>query len=696
MNNILDTVSTGKIAILCGAGISRSSGLPTVNDFYNQFFDYLFNQEDKDYIIKLIYEFDIPFEKIIESTLNITGYDRQFFDIFSHGEPNENHYILASLFAKNHINDIYTTNFDCLIEKAIQNNGISFHYSRYVKESDFVNIQRETDKKLIKLHGTTDDLNSIRITLSDLTASKLNKDRVLPIKYLFKDGDHDAIIVLGYSFSDVFDVNPVIEYLKESNKTIIVIEHSSVTRELEELANDKSKNPFNKFACFGKRLPTDTTMFLKLLHKKLTGTDYIQAPIDSATCIFDWKDCFDQWIGKLDVITKKYLSGRLWSVLRHYKNSVCCFSEAYELVLTEQEHPMYVNIADNLVSSLYQSYGNNSINGLVPQEICNDVQEIVRTKRKTFLSVKEYYNENAILKFRMGRLNENNIEDINATLKLYYSAYRLYYKSENAEGIAKVFHQLAKIYGVILHNTEMGLKIQNKNKLLCEERGYISWIARSYSAMGYICQVSPYAKYREKAKYYYSEAAKLLKTGEIDLFVSNSISYAVNCMIDCDYKSAENILENTLKYPVSKLTDAYYAAILYNLAKCRIRLNKPTIALENILEAESIYIDIIKNKYDIVQSKQEKAIILLILGNKTECFELLSQIEDDIHILSADDKGHYYFYRTLYHLVANDLEDEKWNKLAYGAFKDAELLNLYTILCKEFSIIVGIDIPMIM
>ena len=63
------------------------------------------------------------------------------------------------------------------------------------------------------------------ITLDKVKARRYSKQQIEVIQQIFLKGEHECIIILGYSCSDEYDIPPQIEDLKNSNIKIFLIEH---------------------------------------------------------------------------------------------------------------------------------------------------------------------------------------------------------------------------------------------------------------------------------------------------------------------------------------------------------------------------------------------------------------------------------------------------------------------------------------
>lgn len=92
-NYIAKSISGKNISIFCGAGISFNSGLPLATDLVKNILAAL---DIKEADASIILNSNIPFEFFIETIRNEVSVD-EILEIFSNGEPNTNHELIAEL-----------------------------------------------------------------------------------------------------------------------------------------------------------------------------------------------------------------------------------------------------------------------------------------------------------------------------------------------------------------------------------------------------------------------------------------------------------------------------------------------------------------------------------------------------------------------------------------------------------------------
>jgi NAD-dependent SIR2 family protein deacetylase len=278
----------------CGAGISKNSGLPLANELKRYILGKL-PIDDKD--IEEMMASNLPLEAFMETISDNTDISR-ILEIFENGEPNTNHILIARLAKNSYIKTIFTTNFDLLIEKALEKEGLKRgkDFEVYCNEEQFSEIDFEDieDEKIriLKIHGSIDNRDSIRTTIKAVATKTLSDKRTKVIGCLFSTGRYKKVLILGYSCSDEFDITPQIQSIKENQKEIIFVEHSKEGKEIEDIGIKEEKNPFKTFP--GKRIKCNTDGFIRNLWDSLKETigeyEFVVSQVDWKTYLNDWAE----------------------------------------------------------------------------------------------------------------------------------------------------------------------------------------------------------------------------------------------------------------------------------------------------------------------------------------------------------------------------------------------------------------------
>lgn len=285
-SGLLDLRHTS-IAFLCGAGISKNSGLPLAGELQNSILELL---PVKASGADVESAFPIPFEGFMEDIADNVNVE-PIIGIFATGWPNVNHWALALLSKVGFARLIVTTNFDLLFERAFNTIGLEFH--RSVNEQQFSTIEKNINSSsalLIKLHGSADDFDSIRTTLRTVAARTLSTERMSIIRSLFSTGPHELVLVLGYSCSDRYDISPQIESIESARKQVLLLNHSPEEDSIDPLSTLPQDNPFHRYP--GWIAYGDTSSFLMEI---VENFDLKCAPEENGDTVVNWRSTIKDW-----------------------------------------------------------------------------------------------------------------------------------------------------------------------------------------------------------------------------------------------------------------------------------------------------------------------------------------------------------------------------------------------------------------
>ena len=195
-------------ALLLGSGISFSAGIPTgwkvLSELCNRLMQLQGGLEDdaiswyeKEYGMKATY--DEVLELLAKSSSERNGLLREFFEPTSEEQeegvktPTQAHKAIAELVYKGFIKVIITTNFDRLIEHALDT--LNIQYQTLYHDSDIEGMKpiAHVDCTVIKVHGDYRDMRFKNITneLKDYSAELTSL-----LKQIFND---HGVIVSGWS-----------------------------------------------------------------------------------------------------------------------------------------------------------------------------------------------------------------------------------------------------------------------------------------------------------------------------------------------------------------------------------------------------------------------------------------------------------------------------------------------------------------
>ncbi len=372
---IENVFGTDGFALFCGAGISFNSGIPLAGQIQHEILaEVLLRQIPKhcswashplgdDHMkskkrIGKILKTKVPFEVIMEAAL-MRGCD-EILEVFNSRTPNRNHLSIASLTNHGVVKTIFTTNFDTLIEqamdKAVGESEEELKRCSYsvLHESDHVRSWSGTeasgDVVLIKLHGCISDISSLKTTISKVAERQLADSVRPPLEALLQTGPHDTVVFTGYSFSDAFDINPVIDSIDSSSKQLIWLDHAAKQCDIRSFADIRTPNVLSKFN--GWRIRCDTAEFINCL-----ATCY-NTPLTerSDEKVFGWEAFIKKWGDATSEHNNWHnymMMGFLYSRIGDHRHAIP-FLERAAWISSQAEDAEAESYIHSLISGCYQ------------------------------------------------------------------------------------------------------------------------------------------------------------------------------------------------------------------------------------------------------------------------------------------------------------------------------------------------------
>lgn len=345
ISEIGNAIKHKKLAVFCGAGISYNSGLPLAHDLLRNLLSAIdVNANDSSTLLNS----NLPFEAFIQ-TLTDESNVEDILDIFSNGEPNTNHELIAELITKGFVNTVLTTNFDLLIEKALLSKGFENgkQFEVYNTEEDFGNVKWDTQKvKIIKIHGCVSNKEEMAITLEAVASKRISQNKSELIKSFFSNKINPFVCVLGYSCSDLFDITPQIELIEKEGSEVYFIDHSNKVSlfAIEDIALRKTKNPFQNFK--GTRILINADTFIKKVWESILTTPYIYK-----SSSFSWKENTAKWLNQsieYSIGIKNHIAGRLFYDIGEYEYSVKQWEQGIAIAQKEGNQLFFYSQLGNL------------------------------------------------------------------------------------------------------------------------------------------------------------------------------------------------------------------------------------------------------------------------------------------------------------------------------------------------------------
>ena len=332
ISEVIKSIKEKDLALFCGAGISKNSGLPLANELKQCILEKLpIDKKDMGEIMNSDFPFE-AFMEVISKNIDIS----KILDMFEDGKPNTNHILIAKLAKNGYLKTIFTTNFDLFIEKALEKEGLKKDkdFEVYYDEEQFSRIDFEDieDKtiRIFKIHGSVDDRDSIRTTLEAVASKTLSDKRMNVIRFLFSIGNHKRVFILGYSCSDEFDITPQIQSIEKNQKEIIFVEHSK--EEIENIKTKDFKKPFKRF--IGRWIIIDTNKFIEKFWSSLKEIEIIEEGYKLSKSKAEWGKYVDDWAKGLEEnkgYSKYFIAALVFYRISNFKRAIEYYEKGLEI-----------------------------------------------------------------------------------------------------------------------------------------------------------------------------------------------------------------------------------------------------------------------------------------------------------------------------------------------------------------------------
>jgi tetratricopeptide (TPR) repeat protein len=220
-------ISERRVAVFCGAGVSRPSGLPVVSEVLADLFAWL---ELGPVEVAQVTAAAIPFERVMELILAELPSRKPFLDLFNVGTPSLFHHFISALHERQLIRLVATTNFDRLLEHALESSPSRGPFEVAIEPAQLCSlIEPSTENlRIAKLHGCVSRPQTIATELYMVGSALLTPARRSAIESVFASGLHSHVLVLGYSCSDVFDIGPILTSLGGGSKAVLFVSHRPI------------------------------------------------------------------------------------------------------------------------------------------------------------------------------------------------------------------------------------------------------------------------------------------------------------------------------------------------------------------------------------------------------------------------------------------------------------------------------------
>jgi len=192
-------------AIFLGSGVSKTAGIPTgpeiLWDSKKLLYKLINEKEPKDKELKDWFEKskfkDFTYSKILKAICSSQEERRKFLEKYFIGRsPTDTHRIIADMVKKGLTKIVITTNFDRLMEKALDDAEIVYDVASSSAELKAMRPREQSPCSILKLHG---DYQSSEIKNTEQELAKLEPGIEAEFQEIL---DRYGIVVMGYSGLD--------------------------------------------------------------------------------------------------------------------------------------------------------------------------------------------------------------------------------------------------------------------------------------------------------------------------------------------------------------------------------------------------------------------------------------------------------------------------------------------------------------
>lgn len=315
VNELIRLVAVGRVAVFCGAGISIASGIPAARPLRAALLQEMPASQREVFCLT---ECELPFEAFMESLQQDSDFS-SVFEVFAGSGPSGVHLLLAELVSRGLLQTIVTTNFDELIERSLAERAVS--YRVFWRQDDVADTENGKERtRVVKLHGTLSEPKSLALTMEQIAGQQFVLSRKQALQDLFVHGNHDAVLVVGYSCSDVFDITPHIEALSGPHKRVYFVEHTTSVMCAEKIQLKQQRNPFRRFD-EGTRLVCDTNVLLERLSHRFVADRVLS--FQSRATDKKWRTLVKQWWNSIPTADRVRIGhtilGRIWYRCSDYR-----------------------------------------------------------------------------------------------------------------------------------------------------------------------------------------------------------------------------------------------------------------------------------------------------------------------------------------------------------------------------------------
>lgn len=493
--------SKAELTFLVGAGCSVDppSCLPAGRAMMDALIDYTCAESEIEKIKKLK---ELRFEKLVEILSERLDPQLKVIDFYGLCDtPNLQHFFLAEMMRQGQF--ILTTNFDFLIEYALEQSGIPKNEiipvitkEDYHKYSNPKKLFKNGKKPLYKIHGSTKNVitgdptrDSLIATIQAFGANK-EGENVFQLESFKQPAFINltkgrSLVVIGYSGSDDFDIIPTLKVLKniqdiiwinyihgDEGKDLIYeievenIENSEILAKIDQILVDIKRMNYAKRVL---RVDVNTTRMVKDL---IPAKTKINSDIFSINA-YEW---LSNNIEHPTILTKLSIAYKIYHDFDRYTDAMSILEEIVSIAENEEEKGWKAFALDSM-GVIYMAQGN------YPEALKRYEESLQIDEQLGRLSGKATVLNN------IGEIFKNQGNYLEA-LKRYEEAIQIFESLGELSGKAMCLNNIGNIYFAqknypeALKRLEDALQVHEQKGDLNKKANALNNIGMIYSAQG--------------------------------------------------------------------------------------------------------------------------------------------------------------------------------------------------------------------
>ena len=390
INDLLN--SDKRFTFLAGAGcsVSAPSCLPAGYAMMEAIINYTCKESEINDILELMKLGKLRFEALVDIIRGQLDKNLTLIDYYSQcDKPNIQHFFLAEMIKQG--NFVMTTNFDYLIENALNHSGVPLEdivpvitKEDFERFTDSYEQQNKGKKSVYKIHGSTENFITKRNTRDSLVAtiqafgSNKEGENVFQLESfkrpLFENITKErSLVVMGYSGSDDFDIVPTLKILKNI-QDVIWINYSQNIAIGNEQIYEINDNTFQSLDKMNMSLRKVVQILFEIWQMKNVNHVFLvnvdtnnmaqklletQPVLSSDSFSLEIKEYLNKIYQEVNEITKYYIPYRIYSEFDMYNSAMNCLRNILQIA-EKKQNKTWKALALAHIAGIFMDQGKHS------------------------------------------------------------------------------------------------------------------------------------------------------------------------------------------------------------------------------------------------------------------------------------------------------------------------------------------------